>query len=51
VKKIKKENGYSGFTRGVSARLIANIPAVAISWGTYETMKNLLIGDDNLKIE
>jgi len=49
VKKIKNESGYSGFTRGLSARLIANIPAVAISWGTYETMKNILIeGDSHL---
>lgn len=49
VKKIKNENGWSGFTRGLSARLIANIPAVAISWGTYETLKNMLIEGNSKK--
>jgi hypothetical protein len=32
------------FTRGMVPRMLLHAPAVAISWTTYETMKNLLTG-------
>jgi hypothetical protein len=39
---IFKEEGYKGFLRGLTPRMLQHAPAVAISWTTYETMKKLL---------
>ena len=36
---ILSEEGLRGFTRGASARVFVHIPAVAISWTTYESVK------------
>ncbi|KAJ2415645.1 Fe(2+) transporter [Coemansia sp. RSA 2530] len=36
---IFKKQGLSGFTRGMKPRVIANFPATAISWTTYEYFK------------
>lgn len=44
VRQVLKEEGYMAFTRGMAPRMLLHAPAVAISWTTYETMKNLLTG-------
>lgn len=36
---IWTEEGYRGFLRGVSARMLVHAPSVAICWTTYETIK------------
>ncbi|KAJ2721617.1 Fe(2+) transporter [Coemansia sp. Benny D115] len=36
---IYRQQGLSGFLRGVKPRIIANMPATAISWTTYEYFK------------
>ncbi|KAJ2820113.1 Fe(2+) transporter [Coemansia sp. 'formosensis'] len=36
---IYKQQGLNGFTRGMKPRVIANFPATAISWTTYEYFK------------
>jgi solute carrier family 25 iron transporter 28/37 len=40
--KILVEEGPIGFFRGIVPRVISHTPAVAISWTTYETAKQLL---------
>lgn len=42
TKDIYKTEGIFTFTRGVSARMMLNTPAIAISWGTYELIKGYL---------
>jgi hypothetical protein len=42
AKHIINEEGYTGFLRGLTPRMLLHAPAVAISWTTYETMKTLL---------
>ena len=42
---ILRTEGVMGFYRGLLPRVIANVPACAISWGTYELMKSALIGN------
>jgi hypothetical protein len=38
------EEGIRAFGKGILPRMGMNIPAVAMSWGTYEMVKNALIG-------
>jgi len=40
--KILKEEGGIGLFRGIVPRVLSHTPAVAISWTTYETAKQLL---------
>ena len=40
---IAKEEGFSGFWRGLTPRVLSHTPAVAISWTTYEMTKNALL--------
>lgn len=42
VRQVIKEEGYAAFLRGMAPRMLVHAPAVAISWTTYESMKNLL---------
>lgn len=42
VAQIFKESGYSGFFRGMGARMLVHAPSVAISWTAYETFKTFL---------
>jgi len=37
-----KEEGYRGFTRGMTPRMLFYMPSAAICWGTYEFMKFIL---------
>lgn len=39
---IWRQEGYRGFLRGVSARMLVHSPSVAICWTTYETVKRAL---------
>ncbi|OEU19027.1 mitochondrial carrier [Fragilariopsis cylindrus CCMP1102] len=39
--RIYRTEGYTGFFRGVTPRILSHTPAVAISWTTYETLKKL----------
>lgn len=40
---IAREEGIAGFTRGLLPRVLAHTPAVAISWTTYESLKQFLM--------
>lgn len=42
ARQIHAAEGYAGFFRGVVPRLLVHTPSVAISWTTYETVKELL---------
>ena len=42
VRHIIREEGYMGFLRGLTPRMLLHAPAVAISWTTYETVKSIL---------
>jgi hypothetical protein len=44
VKYIYRDDGFfKGFFKGLSPRILSNAPSCAISWGTYEIIKNLLL--------
>lgn len=43
AKAIYNVRGMKGFVRGMKPRVIANMPATAISWTAYECAKNILI--------
>ena len=45
MKYIYKNEGLMAFTKGMLPRMSINVPATAISWGTYEFVKSILIGD------
>eukprot|EP01031_Cornospumella_fuschlensis_P035400 gene35400-42909_t len=40
--RILREEGWRALGRGVVARMLTQSPAVAISWTTYETLKDML---------
>ncbi len=42
ARQIHAAEGYAGFFRGVGPRLLVHTPSVAISWTTYETVKEVL---------
>ena len=44
VQQIYRNEGILAFTKGVLPRMSINVPATALSWGTYELIKGL-IGD------
>lgn len=46
--KIKAQEGYAGFFRGVYPRLLVHAPSVAVSWTTFEVLKKTL---DRLSVE
>lgn len=45
IKEIYKAEGAHGFYKGVVPRMLFVSPGVAISWGTYEIFKSILIKD------
>jgi solute carrier family 25 iron transporter 28/37 len=45
LRRIIAEEGWSTIWRGMKPRVLFNAPAAAVSWGTYETVKDLLLGD------
>jgi hypothetical protein len=44
VRYIYRTEGLLAFTKGVLPRMSINVPSTALSWGTYELIKSLLIG-------
>jgi len=46
VRKIYGAEGVAGFAKGLRPRLLMHTPSVAISWGTYEFVKNFMRGGD-----
>mmetsp|Transcript_19096 Transcript_19096/g.67449 ORF Transcript_19096/g.67449 Transcript_19096/m.67449 type:complete len:316 (-) Transcript_19096:139-1086(-) len=46
ARKIYAKEGAAGFMQGAKARLALHTPSMAISWGTYEFVKNLLRGSE-----
>jgi solute carrier family 25 iron transporter 28/37 len=40
---IVQTEGFAGFFRGLTPRVLSHTPAVAISWTTYETLKQYLL--------
>jgi hypothetical protein len=44
LRQIVAEEGSSALWRGVRPRVAFHIPAAAVCWGTYESMKTLLLG-------
>lgn len=47
IRQIYKSEGILGFYKGVLPRVLFVSPGVAISWGTYEIFKSLLIKDSS----
>ncbi len=45
LRRIIADEGMSTIWRGMKPRVLFNAPAAAVSWGTYETVKGLLLGD------
>ena len=45
VRYIYRTEGLAGFRKGILPRMSINVPATAISWGTYELIKGFLVGD------
>lgn len=43
AKTIYQLHGWKGFWRGVKPRVVANVPATAISWTSYEMAKHFLL--------
>ena len=45
ARNINVMDGWRGFFRGMTPRMISHAPAVAISWTAYEFLKNVLTGE------
>ena len=43
---IYAREGIGAFGRGIYPRMAINVPSTAISWGTYEFVKGLLIRNE-----
>lgn len=44
---IYRNEGVSAFAKGIAPRMSINVPAAALSWGTYELIKSVLIGEQD----
>jgi solute carrier family 25 (mitochondrial iron transporter), member 28/37 len=42
IRYIYTREGLSAFSKGVGPRMCINVPSTALSWGTYELIKNFL---------
>ncbi|XP_065183068.1 mitoferrin-1-like [Sycon ciliatum] len=42
MRTIYAQNGLAGYSRGLSARILYQMPATAVSWSVYELLKYLL---------
>ncbi|GLI65946.1 hypothetical protein VaNZ11_009627 [Volvox africanus] len=45
LRQIVREEGVQALWQGIKPRVLFHIPAAAVCWGTYETMKNVLRGN------
>lgn len=43
LRQIVQEEGLSAIWRGVQPRVLFHVPAAAVCWGTYETVKGFLV--------
>jgi len=46
MRRIVKEEGWNALWRGLKPRVMFHVPAAAVCWGTYETIKAFLISDE-----
>jgi hypothetical protein len=44
LRQIIREEGVQALWQGIKPRVLFHIPAAAVCWGTYESMKNSLRG-------
>jgi hypothetical protein len=42
IRLIYQREGLSAFSKGVGPRMFINVPSTALSWGTYELIKNFI---------
>merc|ERR1719495_1481021 len=42
LRTVYRVAGFTGFTKGMSARIMFQAPSTAICWATYETIKNII---------
>jgi solute carrier family 25 iron transporter 28/37 len=47
VSKILKEDGFRGFFRGAVPRIMVQVPSVAVSWTTYDTIKGFFLTEES----
>ncbi|GIL48355.1 hypothetical protein Vafri_4625 [Volvox africanus] len=45
LRQIVREEGVQALWQGIKPRVLFHIPAAAVCWGTYETMKSVLRGN------
>lgn len=43
AKQILRDEGKIAFARGFMPRMLIYVPSTALSWGTYELLKSILI--------
>lgn len=43
IKTMFHEEGLRGFTKGLLPRIMGQAPSAAVSWATYDTIKNFLV--------
>ena len=43
MKTMFHEEGFMGFTKGLLPRIMGQAPSTAVSWATYDTIKNFLV--------
>ncbi|PNH04481.1 hypothetical protein TSOC_009345 [Tetrabaena socialis] len=44
LRQIVREEGMQALWQGLKPRVLFHIPAAAVCWGTYETVKDMLRG-------
>ena len=42
---ILEEEGWHGLLKGMRMRVIVHMPAIAVSWTTYETIKAMMMAE------
>ena len=42
AKYVREHEGITAFGKGIFPRACMNVPATALSWGTYEIIKSML---------
>ena len=43
IRTMFHEEGFKGFHKGLLPRIMGQAPSAAVSWATYETIKNFLV--------
>lgn len=42
LRQIAREEGWAALWRGITPRILFNVPSAAVCWGIYETGKRLM---------